>query len=120
MKKILCITIVILLIACKNRDFQSVDFETFAKTISDTSVVLLDVRTPLEYAEGHIPGAILIDATQTDFVLKAKQQLSPYNTVALYCRSGRRSKQAAAQLAAEGFKVIELNMGYISWIKNKE
>lgn len=103
------------MLSCQSNNFQSVDVSTFATTIADTSVILLDVRTQAEYNEGHIPNALLIDAMQSDFVMQVEQLITKDKTIALYCRSGRRSKQAAAALAAEGFTVIELHTGFISW-----
>ena len=102
-------------LGCKAADFRSVDAETFAKVIEDTTVVRLDVRTANEYAQGHIPNALLIDVTQADFMQKAEQLLPKDKTIALYCRSGRRSKNAAMQLAQQGYQVIELNTGFNSW-----
>jgi rhodanese-related sulfurtransferase len=103
------------LLGCKAADFRSVDAETFAQVIEDTTVIRLDVRTANEYAQGHIPGALLIDVTQADFMQKAKQLLPKDKTIALYCRSGRRSKTAAQQLAQHGYQVIELSTGFNSW-----
>ena len=103
------------LLGCKAADFRSVDAETFAQVIEDTTVIRLDVRTANEYAQGHIPNALLIDITQTDFMQKAKLLLPKEKTIALYCRSGRRSKAAAEQLAQHGYQVIELNTGFNSW-----
>ena len=100
---------------CKAADFRSVDADTFAQIIEDTTVVRLDVRTANEYAQGHIPNALLIDVTQADFMQKAEQLLPKDKTIALYCRSGRRSKTAAQQLAQHGYQVIELNTGFNSW-----
>ena len=95
--------------------YQSVDVATFAEIIQDSSVVLLDVRTQSEYEAGHIPNAILIDVTQADFLPKCKQQLPLDKTIALYCRSGNRSKKAAQLLSQEKYKVVELNTGFNSW-----
>ena len=100
---------------CTTADFRSVDAETFAHIIEDTTVVRLDVRTVNEYAQGHIPNALLIDVTQADFMQKAEQLLPKDKTIALYCRSGRRSKTAAQQLAQHGYQVVELNTGFNSW-----
>lgn len=116
MNKLLYISIAMIVIACQSPQFQSVDVQHFAITIADTSIVRLDVRTMNEYNQGHIPGAILIDAMQNDFLTEAKKQLPANSTLAVYCRSGRRSKQAAKQLAAEGFRVVELNNGFNAWI----
>ena len=95
--------------------YQSVDVATFAEIIQDSNVVLLDVRTQSEYEAGHIPNAILIDVTQDDFLPKCKQQLPLDKTIALYCRSGNRSKKAAQILSQENYKVVELNTGFNSW-----
>ena len=103
------------LLGCKAADFRSEDADTFAQIIEDTTVVRLDVRTANEYALGHIPNALLIDVTQGDFMQKAEQLLPKDKTIALYCRSGRRSKTAAAQLAKHGYQVVELNTGFNSW-----
>jgi rhodanese-related sulfurtransferase len=118
MKRILgLLTTICALVGCQaeEKKFQSVDVETFAEIINDTNVVLLDVRTSNEYQQGHIPGAILIDVMQTDFLQKAKEQLPLDKTIAVYCRSGRRSKVAAQYLSEEHYKVIELNTGFNSW-----
>ena len=102
-------------VGCHQADFRSVDADTFAQVIEDTTVVRLDVRTANEYAQGHITGALLIDVTQADFMQKAEQLLPKDKTIALYCRSGRRSKTAAQHLAKHGYQVVELNTGFNSW-----
>ena len=102
-------------LGCQAVDFRSVDADRFAQVIEDTTVVRLDVRTASEYSQGHIPGALLIDVTQADFMQKAEQLLPKDKTIAIYCRSGRRSKTAAMQLAKHGYLVVELNTGFNSW-----
>ena len=67
------------------------------------------------FRKSHIPGALLIDVTQADFMQKAEQLLPKDKTIALYCRSGRRSKTAAQHLAKLGYQVVELNTGFNSW-----
>ncbi len=96
--------------------FVTVDVEEFAKVIADSAVVRLDVRTPQEYAEGHIEGAINIDVLSDGFADEASK-LPTDRTIALYCRSGNRSKKAAAILADKGYKVIELATGYKGWTR---
>ena len=120
MKPVPFLLCLISFLGCKAADFRSVDAETFAHVIEDTTVVRLDVRTANEYAQGHIPNALLIDVTQADFMQKAEQLLPKDQTIALYCRSGRRSKTAATQLAKHGYQVIELNTGFNSWKGNIE
>ncbi|MDO4512290.1 MAG: rhodanese-like domain-containing protein [Bacteroidales bacterium] len=95
--------------------YQSVDVKKFTEVIGDTGVVRLDVRTAEEYAEGHIEGAINIDVMADGFEQKAVATLPQEKTVALYCRSGRRSKRAADILSAKGYKVVELDTGYLGW-----
>ena len=95
-------------------EFKSVDIDEFKTEISKSGVQLVDVRTAKEYLEGHIPGAQNIDVNAPDFEEKIKV-LDKKENVAIYCRSGRRSKMAANKLTAAGYKVIELNTGFLSW-----
>lgn len=99
--------------------FKSVEVEEFAKVIADTAVIRLDVRTADEYAEGHIDNAINIDVLKDDFESKATATLPKDKTIALYCRSGRRSKNAAKILTKNGYTVVELNSGYNGWKSKK-
>lgn len=95
--------------------FDDTDAKGFAQLIADSSVVVLDVRTDNEYAEGHIKGAINIDFKKKDFIAKAKAALPTDKTIAIYCRSGRRSAGAANLLANEGYKLVNLKGGIIAW-----
>ena len=96
-------------------DFQSVDVPTFATQLQKENTFLLDVRTEKEYAEGHLKGSVCIDVTQADFLAKAEKQLPKDKTIALYCRSGRRSKKAAEMLGNAGYRVVELSSGFLGW-----
>ena len=120
MRKIFMIISAVLfnLLGCtaQQQNFESLDAEAFEKVISDTSVVRLDVRSIDEYASGHIAKAINIDVMKDDFKTKATSLLPKDKTIALYCRSGRRSKKAAGILVENGYKVIELNSGISGWI----
>ena len=100
----------------QQQKFESLDAKAFEQVISDTSVVRLDVRSIDEYASGHIAKAINIDVMKDDFKSKATSLLPKDKTIALYCRSGRRSKKAAGILVENGYKVIELNSGISGWI----
>ena len=117
MKKILtCLLVVLgLTSACGQGNFENTDVQGFAELIADSSVVILDVRTASEFAEGHIQGAILIDQGQPDFMEKAKAALPKDKTIAVYCRSGRRSANAAGKLADVGYKCVNLKGGIIAW-----
>jgi rhodanese-related sulfurtransferase len=65
-------------------------------------VVVLDVRTPQEYAEGHVPGALNIDIASPTFAEQIAA-LPTDETYVVYCRSGNRSAQAAEQMVQAGF-----------------
>ena len=117
MKKILTCLFAVLGLnsACGQQSFEDTDVQGFAELIVDTNVVVLDVRTAAEFAEGHIQGAILIDQGQSDFVEKAKTTLPTDKTIAIYCRSGRRSASAAGRLADAGYKCVNLKGGIMAW-----
>lgn len=98
--------------------FKSIGNEEFERIIADTArVVRLDVRTAEEYAEGHIDRAINIDVLKDDFEVNTTAILPKDKTIAVYCRSGKRSKKAAGILVKLGFNVVELNCGYMGWTK---
>lgn len=104
------------LTTAQNTNYTTMNVEKFAQTISNTdSVQLLDVRTPEEYANGHINNAVLLDVKADSFLIHAERTLPKQRTVAVYCRSGRRSANAAAQLAGAGYKVVNLDGGIMAW-----
>ena len=87
-----------------------------AKEVMDREegYVILDVRTEEEYAQGHIPGAILIPDYEIE--QKAERILTDKNQMILvYCRSGRRSKNAAVSLQKLGYTDIREFGGIIDW-----
>lgn len=98
-------------------NFENVEVAAFAELIADSNVVILDVRKADEFAEGHIKGAILIDQFQSDFVEQAQAKLPKGKTIAIYCRSGRRSANAAGKLADIGYKCVNLRDGILAWKK---
>ena len=111
------LTMLCALIGCnaQNEGFKSLSVEEYAKAIEDTTIVRLDVRTAEEYAEGHIEKTLNIDVLKSDFEKKAVAALPKNKTIAVNCRSGKRSKNAARILVKNGFKVIELDAGYNGW-----
>ena len=101
---------------CKGNDnITSVSAIQFEQKIKADSVQLLDVRTPQEFASGHIKGAININVQSVDFQQTAENKLSKDSTILVYCRSGRRSMKAADILSRIGYKVINLKGGIIDW-----
>ncbi len=101
-----------------NGNIVSVSAQEFEKEIKADSVQLLDVRTPQEYAEGHIDGALNINVQSEDFQKMAEKDLSKDATILVYCRSGRRSMDAAEILTKLGYKVVNLKGGIIEWIED--
>ena len=81
---------------------------------SESNYIILDVRTFEEYNERHIPGAICVpnESIGTDPIeeLEQKDQL-----ILVYCRSGRRSKEAAEKLAAMGYSNLYEFGGILDW-----
>ena len=68
----------------------------------EADTIVIDVRTPEEYASGHLDGALNIDVQSPDFAQQVSQ-LDPEATYFIYCRSGNRSGQAMSQMANMGF-----------------
>jgi rhodanese-related sulfurtransferase len=96
-------------------EVHSVSVEAFADSISRPGVQLVDVRTPEEFNSGNIPGSVNIDVMTGHFGEEASGLLDKSRTVAVYCRSGNRSKNAAKVLSMMGYNVVELDSGYKAW-----
>lgn len=88
-----------------------------AATIADppADLVILDVRTPEEFDEGHLDGAVMLDFYREDFAA-ALADFDPDVPYVLYCRSGNRSSQARAIMADLGFtSVDDVDGGILNW-----
>jgi phage shock protein E len=100
---------VLLLAACgsssSSNAITNVDASTFLTTVSQPGVTVVDVRTPEEFAAGHLEGAVNMNVEGPDFSTQIAT-LDTAGTVALYCQSGRRSAIAADQMASAGFTSI--------------
>ncbi len=97
---------------------ESLDVTAFAERVATDGVVVLDVRTPAEFAEGHLPGAVNIDVESGDFTSDIAE-LDKDAEYAIYCRSGNRSKVAMQTMADEGFTdLADLNGGIGDWAAN--
>ena len=106
-------------VACAQASYEDADVKGFAELMNDSNVVVLDVRTADEFKDGHLVGALNIDQAQGDFIQKVKEALPTDRTIAVYCRSGRRSANAAGRLAAEGYKAVNLKGGILAWKEAK-
>jgi rhodanese-related sulfurtransferase len=90
------------------------------KIRSDDSIVIIDVRTPQEFNQGHIPDSLLIDIHSPTFPKRIKE-LDKSKDYYIYCRSGSRSYHAGIFMLSEGFKSVQhLKDGIISWTEKLE
>ena len=110
---------VFLLTSCSSSTTATnLDAAGFADQITKADVVTLDVRTPGEFMEGHIAGAINIDVEGATFDSEIAN-LDKNKSYAVYCRSGRRSLIAVDKMAATGFeKLSNLKNGINDWLTN--
>ncbi len=89
--------------------------ELIARLASPTPPLVLDVRTPAEYAEGHVPTAQNIPYDELPDRLSGIEVSKP-NTVVVYCKSGRRAGIAEAALREAGFtKLLHLEGDMLGW-----
>jgi rhodanese-related sulfurtransferase len=94
---------------------QRLDVSAFAALAAAPTTVVLDVRTPAEFASGHLDRAQLVDFEAADFDVKIAT-LDKNVTYAIYCRSGNRSGQALGRMQAAGFThVADLRNGINAW-----
>ena len=107
----------ITLLACQSKnEFKSISVDEFETLIAQPNVQRLDVRTLEEYTNGHIPGSLNLDVKEEEhFTLTADSILNKEHPVAVYCRSGNRSKKAAKILCEKGYEVYELSTGITGW-----
>jgi len=83
------------------------------------NLVILDVRTPAEFREGHIEGAILLDVSAPDFE-KRLGTLDRGKSYLVYCRTGNRSARAVQAMERLGFRSIyHMNQGILGWQQKK-
>lgn len=99
-----------------NAQIKTVEVNAFAKEIkTNKKPQLIDVRTPLEFSEGHLNNAENIDWQGENFVQNV-EKLDKNKAVYVYCRSGKRSLKASEKLAELGFKnIYNLDGGYVKW-----
>lgn len=101
----------------KGHQLNLPDFEKIMKS----NVTLVDVRTPKEYAAGHIPGAINVDWKNRHFAENIVKTVSNDKPVAIYCHSGNRATRAMYAMGALGFnEVYNLEHGINAWNEAKK
>lgn len=99
-----------------SKNIKTIAVPAFAKEIqTNKKPQILDVRTPAEFAEGHIENAINVDWQGENFVKNA-EKFDKNKAVYVYCRSGKRSLKASEKLEALGFKnIYNLDGGFLKW-----
>ena len=97
--------------------YKNASVDEFDKLRSDKKNVVLDVRTPKEFATSHIPGAVNIDWNGPDFEKKVGE-LDKRKTYLVHCAAGGRSAKASEKLTRLNFKsVYNLEGGMKAWEK---
>ena len=117
MKKIITILASVLLLAGCSSSSSAIDLSIseFSNKVTEAGIITLDVRTPGEFNEGHIDGALLIDFQSGNFENEIAS-LDKSKTYAVYCRSGNRSGEAVKVMSDAGFtNLYNLNGGVIDW-----
>jgi rhodanese-related sulfurtransferase len=118
MKKVFAlISSLLLLVGCSTSTAGATNMNVldFSNKITESGVVILDVRTPGEFAEGYIEGARMIDFQGGSFETEIAS-LDKNATYAVYCRSGNRSGQAVKIMQDAGFlNLFNLEGGVIDW-----
>jgi rhodanese-related sulfurtransferase len=108
MKAIISIFICLITISAVAQDkngYTVVSADTLQKLMKDEHFILVDVRTPEEYKEGHIPGAINIDYLNENFN-NGLDTLNKDLVYGVYCHSGGRATNSAETMVKKGFKNV--------------
>lgn len=96
---------------------RDVDVNTLASDLGAGRVpLLIDVRTPEEFASGHVPGARNIPVDQLEARLAELEDFSG-GEIYLVCRSGGRSARGADALAGHGFRTVNVAGGTLAWVE---
>ncbi|MBK5208021.1 MAG: rhodanese-like domain-containing protein [Flavobacteriaceae bacterium] len=122
LKLTILLFVAVLGISCNTKSQSQIDSisvitptEFKEKSVNNT---IIDVRTPQEFSEGHIEGAVNINYFDKTFL----DQIAKYEKnepLFIYCKSGNRSSQASKKMADLGFKQIyDLEGGILNWVKN--
>lgn len=102
-------------VSCSGSSWTDAGTTEFENVIASSKTFLIDIRTPEEYDEGHLRGAVNIDWQESGFIERIMSEYKHGSHLAIYCRSGRRSAAAASKLASNGYKVTNLKEGIQSW-----
>lgn len=97
-------------------DPKNITVDEAAKLLqANTNIVVIDVRTPQEFKDGHIKGATNINFNDKEFAKKIAE-LDKDKTYIIHCASGGRSGRACSQIKTMDFKnVLHMNQGFSKW-----
>jgi rhodanese-related sulfurtransferase len=109
---------------CKESNSQSsklITVKEMQELVNLEGMQLVDVRTPSEFVEGHVPNAQNIDFWDANFDENI-EKLDKSKPIIVYCKSGGRSAKCATKLASIGFdKIYDLKDGFSQWkLEGKE
>jgi len=95
--------------------YLNMDPDDFEEASRSAKARIVDVRTPEEFAEGHLPRAVNCDWKAEDFLQQMEAAYDKSAPLYVYCRSGRRSAEAAEVLTKAGYEVCNLTGGIQGW-----
>lgn len=104
MKKIHLFLVILLFCGCNNNSYRQVNKKQALKLIDEQEAVLVDVRSIIEYNDGHIENAVSFPVTTIIENVEDKYDENTYLIV--YCKSGKRSKVAVDGLIELGYKYV--------------
>jgi len=120
MKKVLLFFFLIVFLGCNTSTKSNTSIKLLSPTEFKTQSegnVLVDIRTPEEYKQGHIVNATNINFYDKNFLSKF-EEFNKNEPIYIYCRSGNRTSKAASKLVNMGFtKVYDLKNGINNWKK---
>lgn len=127
-KQLLIIFIAIFLVSCNNKQPSKTITATGEINVvtpldfkeKSENQLIIDVRTPDEFAQGHIKGAVNINLFDRNFT-EQFNNFDKSEPIFIYCRSGNRTSKASKQLAKLGFEnIYDLQGGIINWARNNQ
>jgi phage shock protein E len=93
---------------------KTISVDSVKSSINKEGIVILDVRTPEEFSEGHVEGAVNLNYRNPEFSSQL-DSLDKSKKYEVYCRTGNRSGESVKLLKAKGFDAIVVDGGFVEW-----